>query len=135
MPSNYAQIAPLPQIISAPLIYSRTTDKALKSNTLSKYVKKWCGNVGIVRNFSLHTVTQKSVKHLNVFAFKMTILAPFIWITHYKHLINFFFFRSYKKLKNTQNFVRHRTRFKVKQPAVSALAERVFLIGYKFGYK
>ncbi|MBV1928399.1 MAG: tyrosine-type recombinase/integrase [Gammaproteobacteria bacterium] len=40
----------------APLFLSKTTNEALKSNTVSKYMKKWCNQLGILGNYSSHTM-------------------------------------------------------------------------------
>ena len=40
----------------APLLYSKTTSKHLKPNTISKYLKSWCSQIGIVGNYASHTM-------------------------------------------------------------------------------
>lgn len=40
----------------APLLYSKTTGKHLKPNTISKYMKGWCKRIGIVGNYASHTM-------------------------------------------------------------------------------
>ena len=40
----------------APLFISFTTGRALKSGTLSKYIKRWCKSVGLLGNYSSHTL-------------------------------------------------------------------------------
>lgn len=40
----------------APLLYSKTTGRALKSGTLSKYVKRWCRKVGLIGRYSSHSM-------------------------------------------------------------------------------
>ncbi len=40
----------------APLLYSKTTSKHLKPNTISKYMKGWCKRIGIVGNYASHTM-------------------------------------------------------------------------------
>lgn len=40
----------------APLLYSKTTGKHLKPNTVSKYMKAWCKTIGIAGNYASHTM-------------------------------------------------------------------------------
>lgn len=41
---------------NAPLFYSKTTGRALKSNTVSKYMKGWCKQAGMTGNYASHTM-------------------------------------------------------------------------------
>lgn len=47
---------PCPHERSAPLFPSKTTGKALKANTVSKYAKHWCKMAGLNGTFSSHTM-------------------------------------------------------------------------------
>ncbi len=40
----------------APLFFSKTTGRAIKANTVSKYAKGWCKQIGILGNFASHTM-------------------------------------------------------------------------------
>ena len=40
----------------APLFYSKTTGRPLKEGTISKYMKGWCREIGIVGNYASHTM-------------------------------------------------------------------------------
>ncbi len=47
---------PYPNNQFAPLFYSKTTNKPLKSGTVSKYLKEWCSMIGITGNYASHTM-------------------------------------------------------------------------------
>ena len=40
----------------APLFFSKTTGQALRSNTVSKYMKGWCKQAGLQGNYASHTM-------------------------------------------------------------------------------
>lgn len=42
--------------MSSPLLYSLTTGKGLRSNTVSKYMKEWCLLIELDGNYSSHTM-------------------------------------------------------------------------------
>ncbi|MCU7846959.1 MAG: tyrosine-type recombinase/integrase [Candidatus Thiodiazotropha sp. (ex Lucinoma kastoroae)] len=48
----------------APLFFSYTTGRALQSNTVSKYMKGWCNQIGIFGNFASHTMRKTWGYHI-----------------------------------------------------------------------
>ena len=49
---------------SAPLFYSKTTGRALKANTISKYMKGWCHMIGLTGNYASHTMRKSWGYHV-----------------------------------------------------------------------
>lgn len=49
---------------TAPLFFSHTTSRALKSNTVSKYMKEWCKQIGIFGNYASHTMRKTWGYHI-----------------------------------------------------------------------
>lgn len=49
-------IHPCPTNLDAPLFFSKTTGKALKPNTVSKYAKGWCRRAGLQGNYASHSM-------------------------------------------------------------------------------
>ncbi len=60
---KWLTVHPCPSL-DAPLFVSNTTKQALKSNTISKYTKHWCNQVGLQGNYSSHTLRKTWGYHI-----------------------------------------------------------------------
>lgn len=49
---------------NAPLLYSKTTHRPLKSNTLSRYIKQWCKMINLHGNYGSHSMRKTWGYHI-----------------------------------------------------------------------